>query len=97
MIKQIFYSGYNEEIVSKVIYSKSQKLKLIRISSEIKDYSQFYELWFDFITTNGQAVPSDRITVDCTELCDERGYVVKSAVIRKFKSILDEQLTKKIQ
>jgi hypothetical protein len=97
MIKQTFYTGYNNEIVSKVIYSRSQKLNSIRISSEIKDHSHFYELWFEFIATSGQFIPSDRITIDCTELCDERGYVVKSSVTKKFKTILDEQLAKKIQ
>jgi hypothetical protein len=96
MIKQSFYTGYNEEFVSKLRYGKREKLRLIRISSEIKDNSHLYELWFDFILTNGQQISSEKVNIDCTTIFNERGYVQKDLVNDQFKKILEEQLTKKL-
>ena len=97
MIKQIFYTGFNEAYVSKIRNGKKEKLKYIKISSEIKDHSHFYEIWFEFVQVNGEIISSDRIRIDCTELCDDRGYVIKSAIFDRFKKNLEEQLAKKIQ
>jgi hypothetical protein len=92
VIKQSFYTGSNEEYISKLRYGKKEKLNYLRISSEIKDYSPVYILWFDFITQNGLKLTSDKIEVDCTKLCDERGYVNNELVTEQFKTILDDQL-----
>lgn len=92
MIKQIFYSGSKEGFTR-----YSSQIKLIHISSEIKDHSKFYEIWFDFTTIKGKNINSDRLSLDCSELCDDRGYVVKSIVQQKFKNLIEDQIEKKFK
>ncbi len=94
LIKQIFYSGFNESYVNKIRHGKKEKLKLIKISSEIKDYSKDYDLWFDFITSDGLKIQSEKRQIDCTKVCDERGYVQNDKVIEEFEKILKEEIQK---
>ena len=94
MIKQIFYAGFNENFVSKLRHGKKEKLKLLRISSDIQDYSSHYEIWIDFITASGHKIQSEKRKIDCTKICDERGYVVKEVVYQVFRDILTEELVK---
>jgi len=96
VIKQSFYTGSSENYFNKLRYAKKEKLKCIRISSEIKDFSHIYNLWFDFITLDGRKIQSEKIDVDCTKLCDERGHVKIEIVFQQFKSIIDNQLAHKL-
>lgn len=96
MIKQSFYTGTSENYFNKLRYAKKEKLKCIRISSEIKDYCHMYNLWFDFITLDGRKIQSEKVEVDCTKLCDERGNVKSEMVFQQFKSIFDHQLAHKL-
>ncbi len=61
----------------------------------MEDTSRFYELWFDFVTLNGQVLPTEKMKIDITQVCDERGYVIGSIVVDKFQTIFDTQLKKK--
>jgi hypothetical protein len=36
-----------------------------------------------------------RRKIDCSEVVDEKGYVIKSEVIKKFKTIFDDAQMKK--
>ena len=45
-LKDIFYSGYSKEFLDK--FSKSQnKISMVKISSDVKDYCNEYYVWFD--------------------------------------------------
>lgn len=94
MIKQIFYTGSSEEYTNKVRHGKSEKIKNIKVSSDVKEFQHLYTIWFDFITTGGKKVQSDKVEIDSTQLFDERGYISKEGVFRKFKEVLDGQLVK---
>lgn len=96
IIKTIFYIGGNENYFSKLRYGKKEKLKCVRLSSEVKEHSHIYNLGFEFETLDGRIIPTDKIELDCTKLCDERGYVNANLVTKQFKSILDDQLTHKL-
>ena len=94
MIKQIIYSGFNENFVNKIRHGKKEKMKMIKISSDIQEYSTLYTLWFDFITNSGMKIQSEKRTIDCTKICDDRGYILKDVVYDMFKNILSEELMK---
>jgi hypothetical protein len=96
VVKQSFYTGSNENYYSKLRYGKKEKLKCVRLSSEIKDYSHIYDLWFEFITLDGRKIQSQKVEVDCTKLCDEMGHVNSDLVFQQFKTILDDQLAHKL-
>jgi hypothetical protein len=96
VIKSIFYTGSNENYITKLRYGKKEKLESIRLSSEIKEYSHIYNLGFELITLDGRIIPTEKVELDCTKLCDEMGYVNSDLVSKQFKSILDDQLTHKL-
>jgi len=53
--KQIFYSGYSAEFLNK--YNKSSNpVKLLSISSDVKDYCNEYYVWFDILYHNKKTV-----------------------------------------
>jgi hypothetical protein len=97
VIKQAIYTGYSEEYFTSQRRGKREKIKYFRINSDMKDNTQFYLIWFDFITQTGQKVTSpEKFEIDCTECFDERGYVFKDVLINKFKNMFHEQLAKKV-
>jgi hypothetical protein len=98
VIKQTFYTGSNDNYLNSLnIRNLKEKTLKISLSSEIKDYSHIYELSFEFILSNGSKTPPEKVTLDCTQLFDERGYILKPAVHSQFKAKLDEQISKKLQ
>ena len=96
MVKLSFYTGSNQEYFSKIRKEKKEKLKAIRLSSEIRDHSHIYNLWIEFITLDGRHVQSDKVEFNCVKLCDVRGYVNRDMVFKQFKEIFDQELTHKL-
>jgi hypothetical protein len=94
MIKQIFYTGFNDIFVTPLRRGRKEKLKTIKFSSEIKDHSHFYEIWFEFVNLENQKFSSEKRTIDCSKICDDRGYVQKDLVIEKLMEILTQEVTK---
>jgi hypothetical protein len=94
MIKQIFYTGFNDNFVTPLRKGKKEKLKTIRFSSEIKDHSHFYELWFEFVNLENKKFSSEKRNIDCSKICDDRGYVQKDLVIEKLKEIISQEISK---
>jgi len=96
MIKQTFYTGIGEKYVQNLRQGNKEKLKAIKLSSEIKDYDHLYQMWIEFVTLEGRIVKSEIFKLDCTKVCDEKGYVNRDLVFQQFKKIFDEELTHKL-
>jgi hypothetical protein len=80
--------------VNKIRTGKREKLKLFKISSDIQEHSSIYEIWFDFVTTAGLKIQSEKCKIDCTEVCDERGYIIREKVNEIFRQILTQEISK---
>ena len=94
-IKNTFYCGINSSYCSKLRAKKHHVIKEIRMNSEIKDRSVIYNLWFEFVTVEGGKVFKSAISqIDCTEVCDEMGYVHRDIVAKKFDDILNKEMVK---
>ncbi len=53
--KDIFYSGYSKEFLDK--YCKGvNKVSMVKVSSDVKDYCNEYFIWFDFEMGNNKLV-----------------------------------------
>jgi len=71
VIKSVFYTGKNIEILP--------KLKYFRMSSEIEDFSQFYTFWLSKKETNDEI--NEAKEKRCfSEFFDDRGYCIRSKV-----------------
>ena len=64
------------------------------MNSEIKDRSVIYNLWFEFVTVEGKVFKSETSQINCTEVCDEMGYVHRDIVAKKFDDILNKEIVK---
>jgi len=73
---------------------KREKLKLLKISSDIQEHSSNYEIWFDFVTNAGLKIHSEKSKIDCTQVCDEKGYIIREKVDEIFKTILTGEISK---
>ena len=96
IIDTIFYVGTNEDYCQKLRPKKHNKIKEIRIHSDIEDNKKhIYKLWFDFTyLEDGKMVTSEKVDINCTEVYDERGYIHKDKAIKFFKSLFKEQISK---
>jgi hypothetical protein len=96
VIKQSFYTGFSNSYTQDVRKGRNVPIKNIRISSDIKDHSHQYNFWVEFITKTGDSVIPEKIVLDCTKLCDEKGYVIKNLVHTIFKEKFNELLSHKL-
>lgn len=94
VIKNVFYSGSNPDYFHKVRGSRKEKIKMIRVHSDIKEYSHVYHLWMDLVTEKGQKISCDKVLLECTDFFDVKGNVNKENIFVQFKKYLDAQLTK---
>ena len=54
-LKDIFYCGYSKSFLDK--FSKGEnKFSMVKISSDVKDYSNNYYIWFDLEMPDGKVV-----------------------------------------
>ena len=96
IIDTIFYVGTNPEYCQKLRAKKHNKIKEITIHSDIEEKKQYiYKIWFDFvILEDGNKITTQKVDIDCTEVYDERGYIHKENVIKYFKSLFKDQISK---
>ena len=96
VIDTIFYVGKNEEYCQKLRAKKHNKIKELRIHSDIEDDKKYiYKIWFDFfIKEDENKITSSKAEIDCTEVYDERGYIHKDKVIKYFKSLFKDHISK---
>ena len=95
IIKNTFYVGNNSSYCDKARKGKHHQIKEIQINSEVKDRTVIYDIWFVFqVHENNQTFTSEKYTIDCTKVYDERGYAVKEEIIKYFNDILKNALTK---
>lgn len=92
LIKDMFYYGSNVEYCSLYRKGKRFKIKEMKINSEVKDRTYVYNIWFDFITLEGHKFKSPVKTIDCTTVCDERGYMIKDNIVKAFTQLFHESL-----
>ena len=94
-IKNTFYCGINSSFCVKLRPKKHHEIKEIRINSEIKERTALYNIWFDFVTLEeGKIFTSEVSTIDCTKVCDERGFVSREEVVKYFDEILKKEVAK---
>ena len=75
------------------IYNKGT-LKNKKSKSQTKK-QYIYKIWFDFvILEDGNKITTQKVDIDCTEVYDERGYIHKEKVLKIFKPLLKEQVSK---
>ena len=96
VIDTIFYVGTNPDYFQKLRVRKHNKVKETRIHSDIEDKQKYiYKICFDFIfLEDGNKITTQKVDINCTEVYDERGYIHKDKVIKYFKAIFKDQLSK---
>ena len=68
----------------------------MKIHSDIEDDKKYmYKLWFDFtIQDTGNIITTQKVDINCTEVYDERGYIHRDKVIKLFKALFKDQVSK---
>ena len=96
VIDTIFYTGTNEEYFQKIRVKKNNKIKDMIIHSDIDDDKKhIYKIWFDFtIIGNEKKITTEKKDINCIEVYDERGYIHKDKVLKFFKALFKEQISK---
>jgi len=96
LINTIFYVGSNEEYCQKLRTKKHNKIKELTIHSDMdENKNHIYNIWFDF-TIQGEKnkTSTEKSEIDCTEVYDERGYLHRDKIIKYFKALFKDQLSK---
>lgn len=88
----MFYYGSNVDYCANYRKGRRFKIKELKMNSEVKDRTHIYNIWFDFITHEGYKYTSPIKTIDCTTVCDERGYMNKDSIVKAFTQIFHEAL-----
>ena len=96
VIDTIFYVGKNPDYFQKNRSKKHNKINEMRIHSDIDDAKKYiYKIWFDFtFLEDGNMITTQKAEINCTEVYDERGYIHKDKVIKYFKGLFKDQLSK---
>jgi hypothetical protein len=91
-MKNTFYRGYNPDYIAKLNANKD--INLMKLNSEVKEYTEIYLLGIEFIMKDVTIKKAEEIKLNCNELIDERGYVVKEEINKKFQEVLNKSLKK---
>ena len=96
VIDTIFYVGTNQDYFQRLRGKKNNKIKEMKIHSDIEDDKKYmYKLWFDFtIQDTGNIITTQKVDINCTEVYDERGYIHRDKVIKLFKALFKDQVSK---
>ena len=97
VIDSIFFVGKNDDYFEKLRPKKDNKIIGMIVHSEIDMKNirrkHIYNLWFDLIFEDDEAITTDVSEIDCTKVIDERGYVHNDKVVKKLKHIIKKKIS----
>ena len=97
VIDTIFFVGKNDDYFEKLRPKKDNKIIGMIVHSEIDMKNirrkHIYNLWFDLIFEDDEAITTDVSEIDCTKVIDERGYVHNDKVAKKLKHIIKKKIS----
>ncbi len=78
MIKNTFYITENAKYFSEVI--KNERIKYIKLNSDVRDNEQFYTIWLSVVTHSGKEIECDKLNKSFCEYFNSRGYCIRLKV-----------------
>ena len=97
VIDTIFFVGKNDDYFEKLRPKKDNKIIGMIVHSEIDIKNirrkHIYNLWFDLVFEDDEAITTDVSEIDCTKVIDERGYVHNDKVVKKLKLIIKKKIS----
>lgn len=78
LIKNTFYITENTKYFTETL--KNERIKHLKLNSDIKDSEEYYSVWLSAVTHSGKEIECDKLNKSFCNYFNNRGYCIRNKV-----------------